>query len=186
MKNILGVFILVFAVAVFYSCGKAGEEKNDTSIKEGQKSKGKSRAILETEKEEKIQKAISEKKELRKKKRTEAKFRRKARIAREAKAFFDLGVKYSNPKSKNKNFKEAMKQFKKAAELGYGEAQHSLGLMYLKGKGAPQDNIKAYKWASLAAAQNKKHKQLADLIKTKLTKKEIAKVKKMISAFSAK
>lgn len=45
-----------------------------------------------------------------------------------------------------------MKWYRKAAEQGYGGAQHNLGLMYWKATGVPQDFPTAYLWINIAAA----------------------------------
>ena len=40
-----------------------------------------------------------------------------------------------------------------ASEAGNGQAQLALGLMYRTGLGIPVDNVKAYVWLNVAAAQ---------------------------------
>ena len=47
----------------------------------------------------------------------------------------------------------ATKWFRKAAENGYGEAQHLIGTMYSFGHGLPRDFVLAYMWNNLPAAQ---------------------------------
>ena len=42
------------------------------------------------------------------------------------------------------------------AEKGNSSAQFSLGFMYEKGQGVPQDYVQAYMWFNLAAAQGTK------------------------------
>ncbi len=51
------------------------------------------------------------------------------------------------------DYDTALKEFRPLAEQGYPLAQATLGFMYAKGQGVPQDYIQAYMWASLAAAQ---------------------------------
>ncbi len=46
-----------------------------------------------------------------------------------------------------------MKWFRLAAEQGDASAQYNLGGMYAEGRGFPQNNISAYVWWSVAAAQ---------------------------------
>ena len=48
---------------------------------------------------------------------------------------------------------EAVKWFRKAAELGNDEAQYSLGMCYNLGQGVPKDNIEAIQWLKKAAEQ---------------------------------
>ena len=52
-----------------------------------------------------------------------------------------------------KDYKEAIKWFRKAAEQGYIYAQYNLGFMYYYGKGMAQDNKEAAKWFRKAAKQ---------------------------------
>ncbi len=191
MKKILGMVVLVFTVFVFVSCNKPNTENKETPVKEDpvkevQKPQGKSQAIVNMEKDEEIQRAIREKKELIKKNRQEAQIQRKTKNQKAVKAQFDLGTKYCNEKGKTHNYEEALKCFKKSSEQGYAQAQHSLGLMYFKGEGTEVNYVKAYKWASLAAGQNKNFKQLADLIETKLTEEELIESKALISGFISK
>ena len=40
-----------------------------------------------------------------------------------------------------------------AAEQGNEQAQYSLGIMYANGEGVQQNNVRAYVWHSVAAAQ---------------------------------
>ena len=47
----------------------------------------------------------------------------------------------------------ALREFRVAAEQGYGGAQNNLGNMYDKGQGVPQDYVQAVKWYRMAAEQ---------------------------------
>ena len=49
--------------------------------------------------------------------------------------------------------REAARWYRKAAEQGVASAQGQLGFMYARGEGVGKDYVKAYAWASLAAAQ---------------------------------
>ena len=40
-----------------------------------------------------------------------------------------------------------------AAEQGYAAAQFNLGVMYASGQGVPEDDVTAYAWLNIAAAQ---------------------------------
>ena len=48
--------------------------------------------------------------------------------------------------------KEAVKWYRKAANQGNAMAQHTLGVMYYNGEGVLADNVAAYAWFKLAAA----------------------------------
>jgi TPR repeat protein len=62
---------------------------------------------------------------------------------------YQLGWAYEN----KKDFRSALIQYRKAAGQGYAEAQLSLGLMYDKGRGVPQNYSEASKWLRKAAEQ---------------------------------
>ena len=51
------------------------------------------------------------------------------------------------------DFATALKEWKPLAEQGNVHAQYSLGLMYARGAGVPQNNKTAIKWYKLAAEQ---------------------------------
>ncbi len=47
---------------------------------------------------------------------------------------------------------QAADWFKRAADLGYVDAQYNLGVLYERGDGVPQSLTDAYKWYAVAAA----------------------------------
>lgn len=51
------------------------------------------------------------------------------------------------------NYQEAIKWYRKAAELGHPDAQSELGHMYFNGEGVPVNHEEALKWLSKAASQ---------------------------------
>ena len=55
-----------------------------------------------------------------------------------------------------KDYKMAFKWYAKAAEQGYANAQHNLGVMYERGRGLAQDYKIAFKWYAKAAEQGYK------------------------------
>ena len=55
-----------------------------------------------------------------------------------------------------RDYQEAVKWFRRAAEQGNTRAQHNLGFMYANGEGVPKDYVRAYAWLNLAAAQGEK------------------------------
>jgi len=55
---------------------------------------------------------------------------------------------------------EAVSWYRRAAELGSGEAQYNLGFMYYYGKGVKQDFGVAFQWLSLSAEQGNKNAML--------------------------
>ena len=69
-----------------------------------------------------------------------------------AKAQYNLGVKYANGQGVPRDDAEAAKWYRLAADQGYGYAQGNLGVMYHDGRGVPQDYGEAFAWFSVAAA----------------------------------
>ena len=61
-----------------------------------------------------------------------------------AQAQYNLGVMHANGKGVAKNYSEAIRWWKLAANQGNDKAQYNLGLMYEKGKGVKQ-NLKTAK-----------------------------------------
>ena len=59
------------------------------------------------------------------------------------------------------DYTAAMNEFRPLAELGYAEAQSSLGVMYENGLGVPQDYKKAADWYLKAAEQGDAKAQLS-------------------------
>ena len=51
----------------------------------------------------------------------------------------------------SQNYKKAARLYKKAAKRGYAPAQHRLGMLYARGHGIGQSNIKAYAWIVVAS-----------------------------------
>ena len=60
-------------------------------------------------------------------------------------------MRYANGRGVRKNYKEAVKWYRKAAEQGNAAGQYNLGLMYRKGRGVRKDYVAAYAWYRLAA-----------------------------------
>ena len=46
-----------------------------------------------------------------------------------------------------------LERMRTLAAMGYAEAQYTLGTMYDRGDGVPEDMVLAYMWYNLAAAQ---------------------------------
>ncbi len=53
----------------------------------------------------------------------------------------------------DEEYASALRLYTSAAEQGHIEAQYNLAMMYIEGRGAPQNNIEAVKWFKLAAEQ---------------------------------
>ncbi len=71
----------------------------------------------------------------------------------DAKALYQLGVRYSDGKDTKRNMAEAAKWFEASATEGFAPAQYSIGSLYEKGIGVKRDLAVASDWYSKAAAQ---------------------------------
>ena len=70
--------------------------------------------------------------------------------------------------------------YRLAAEQGDANAQYILGLMYANGEGVPEDDVTAYAWLNIAAAQgqssaNEGKEHVAKL----MTQSQVAKAQKL-------
>ena len=77
--------------------------------------------------------------------------------------------------------------YRVGAEKGNASAQFSLGFMYEKGQGVPQDYVQAYMWFDLAAAQGTKGAaQWREHTAVHMTPAEIALAQKMTREWKPK
>jgi len=86
---------------------------------------------------------------------------------------------YYNGQGVQRDYVEAAKWVRKAAEQGYAPAQADLGVMYWNGQGVPQDAVLAYMWLNLAAAQEPDAAAERDVAASEMTPDEIAKAQRM-------
>lgn len=66
---------------------------------------------------------------------------------------YERGSNYANGRGVPRDYQEAVKWYRQAAELGHAAAQHYLGFHYFVGRGVAKDYVEAYKWLALAAGQ---------------------------------
>ena len=66
---------------------------------------------------------------------------------------YNLGVKYYKGQGVQKDYKQAVHWFRKAAEQGHIQAQDYLGVMYHNGQGVPKDDKQAVYWNQKGADQ---------------------------------
>jgi hypothetical protein len=93
-------------------------------------------------------------------------------------------VSYQYGEGVTKNYTEAAKWYRNAADQGDATAQRRLGLMYSNGEGVPQDNVEAYKWYNLAAAQgNETAKENKEIIAGRMTAEQIAEARRRSEDF---
>jgi TPR repeat protein len=63
-----------------------------------------------------------------------------------------LGELYENGGGVLRDYKAAIKWYKKAANDGYTTAKFNLALLYVKGKGTPVDNVRGHMWFNIVTA----------------------------------
>ena len=75
-------------------------------------------------------------------------------LAEQGNAFaqFNLGLMYYNGEGVIKDYREAVRWWRKAAEQGDADAQYNLGVMYHNGHGVLQDDRTAHMWYNIARA----------------------------------
>ena len=77
--------------------------------------------------------------------------------------------------------------YRVGAEKRNASAQFSLGFMYEKGQGVPQDYVQAYMWFNLAAAQGTKGAaEWREHIAARMTPAQIAEAKKLANEWKPK
>ena len=76
-----------------------------------------------------------------------------------------LGYMYINGEGVTKDYAEALKWFRKAAEQENAKAQYNLGVMYINGEGVTKDYAEAFKWFRKAAEQGNERAQNLFMIK---------------------
>jgi localization factor PodJL len=78
---------------------------------------------------------------------------REAAESGDARALFEIGMRYSDGRGVKADMAEAAGWFEKSAELGFGPAQYRIGNFYEKAIGVERDVVKARTWYQLAAEQ---------------------------------
>ena len=79
----------------------------------------------------------------------------------DAKARYELGLKYYSGRDVGRDLGEAAKWIRKAAEQGYADAQNDLAVACFHGLGVAVDQDEAFKWYRRAAEQGHKEAQYA-------------------------
>jgi len=89
---------------------------------------------------------------------------------------------YENGQGVEQDFKEAVKWYQKAADQGFANGQHNLGVMYGMGKGVEQNYVTAYAWASTAAAygHNVAPRFKSEFLEPNMTPAQIAKAGELV------
>ena len=86
-----------------------------------------------------------------------------------------------------RNYKEAVRLYRLAAEQGDVSAQYNLGLMYYKGYGVLQDYAHAHMWLNLAsAAGDADGIKSRDLVASQMTPQQVEKAQEMAKTCQAR
>lgn len=76
-------------------------------------------------------------------------------------AEFVLVGKYYKGEGVPRDYTEATKWYRRAADQGHVRAPYALGLMYANGVGVPRDNVEAAKWYLMAAERGDPYAQFS-------------------------
>ena len=86
-----------------------------------------------------------------------------------------------------KNFSEAARWYRKAAEHGDAAAQCMLGVYYVQGRGVPMDVVEGYKWLNIAATEGDTNAiSQRDALQSKMTREQIAEGQRRSGDFLAR
>jgi FOG: TPR repeat, SEL1 subfamily len=122
-------------------------------------------------------------------KRTSAKLQsgiaRPTEVKGNADAQFNLGTMYGSGQGVPKDYTEAAKLYRAAAEQGYAEGQN--GVSYQYGLGVPKDYVLAYMWFNLAGAgSDDLGNQNRDRLEKLMTPDQVAEAQKRTSEWQPK
>ncbi|MGH7316325.1 MAG: tetratricopeptide repeat protein, partial [Candidatus Rokuibacteriota bacterium] len=102
-----------------------------------------------------------------------------------APAQYQLGLRYANGDGVERDYAEAVKWYRRAAEQGVAFAQFNLGVRYANGQGVERDPVQAYHWFGVAAQgllgrEAGIARQARDSIKVTLTPEQLARGEEMV------
>ena len=93
---------------------------------------------------------------------------------------------YNSGLGVEQDYIEAMRWFREAAELGHGEAQAQLGVMYFVGMKVSRDYIKALKWLNIASSLGVDlAPKYSDIVAKRMTELQINKAQKLADEWLA-
>ena len=79
---------------------------------------------------------------------------------------------------------EELEGLRRLAEQDDAEGQFNLGVMYARGRGVPEDYVRAYAWCNLAAEKGYERAAKArDSLRERMTAKQIARAQEFSNAF---
>ena len=99
----------------------------------------------------------------------------------------NLGAMYANGDGVPKDYAEAIKWFRMAADLGNANAQNERGLMYGNGTGVPKDLVQAHAWLNIAGANgHEEAKKSLEIAENQMTSEQKAEAMKLARELFAK
>ena len=102
-------------------------------------------------------------------------------------AEYQIGMCYLQGTGVAKDVEDGIKCIESAAMKGNALAQNELAVCYEKGEGVPKDEVQAYKWFSLAGAQDDEHsldiKVSIAKLESKMTKDQITQAQHLAKEF---
>ena len=99
-------------------------------------------------------------------------------ICSAADAIYTLGLCYYEGDGVAKDYVEAVKWFRKAAERGHASAQRNLGVCYKNGEGVEKDYAEAYAWWNLLSTRFKDAAEKRDILEKTMTPQQVAAAQK--------
>jgi TPR repeat protein len=87
----------------------------------------------------------------------------------------NLGIMYEG----ERDYAEAARWFRKAADQGFPPGQAYLGSMYEFGLGVPKDYVQAYMWYNLSAAEIVDNGKIRDELEKVMTSAQVAQAQKL-------
>jgi len=95
-----------------------------------------------------------------------------------ADAIYTQGLCYYKGDGVAKDYVEAVKWFRKAAERGHASAQRNLGVCYKNGEGVEKDYAEAYAWWNLLSTRFKDAAEKRDILEKTMTPQQVADAQK--------
>jgi TPR repeat protein len=85
------------------------------------------------------------------------------------------------------DYETAVQLLRPLGEQGDAKAQHSLGFLYAKGQGVPQDYAEAVKWYRMAVEQgNDDAKATRDIVAKNMTPEQLAEAQRLAREWTPK
>jgi TPR repeat protein len=164
-RALLGLAIVVVAIAVGYLVGPAIEKRwapspNASEMASGQSATGHNAHPKSLE-------------EL-----------RKLADEGEADAQWQMGLRYHNGEDVPHDDAQAMQWFLRAAEQGVVSAQSTVGAYYWAGRGVPEDLSNAYFWSAIANAQGDEASKIRlEVLASRMTRAQISTARQQADAW---